>query len=158
MGVIASQITSLTIVYSAVYSDADQRKHQSSASLVFVWEITGDRWIPRPNGQLRGKCSIWWRHYVYLWEYKTRTYARGYPVSNPTNIRQLKCPHLTGYLHSPVWERPFASYVKPNCTVERVIDLISTPRETDFGIMRDGVIWWLWRNRPQNWYGHDVCI
>ena len=39
MGAIASQITSLTIVYSTVYSDADQRKHQSSASLAFVWEI-----------------------------------------------------------------------------------------------------------------------
>ena len=32
----ASQITSLTIVYSTVYSDADQTKHQSSASLDFV--------------------------------------------------------------------------------------------------------------------------
>ena len=41
MGGIASQITSLTIVYSSVYSDADQRKHQSSASLAFV------RWIHR---------------------------------------------------------------------------------------------------------------
>ena len=37
MSAIASQITSLTIVYSIVYSDADQRKHQSSASLAFVW-------------------------------------------------------------------------------------------------------------------------
>ena len=36
MGTIASQITSLTIVYSIVYSDADQTKHQSSASLAFV--------------------------------------------------------------------------------------------------------------------------
>ena len=36
MGAIASQITSLTIVYSIVYSDADQRKHQSYASLAFV--------------------------------------------------------------------------------------------------------------------------
>ena len=36
MDTIASQITSLTIVYSTVYSDADQRKHQSSASLAFV--------------------------------------------------------------------------------------------------------------------------
>ena len=36
MTTIASQITSLTIVYSIVYSDADQRKHQSSASLAFV--------------------------------------------------------------------------------------------------------------------------
>ena len=33
MTTMASQITSLTIVYSTVYSVADQRKHQSSASL-----------------------------------------------------------------------------------------------------------------------------
>ena len=32
----ASQITSLTIVYLTVYSGANQRKHQSSASLAFV--------------------------------------------------------------------------------------------------------------------------
>ena len=36
MGTIASQITSLTIVYSTIYSGADQRKHQSSASLAVV--------------------------------------------------------------------------------------------------------------------------
>ena len=36
MGAMASQITSLTIVYSTVYSSANQRKHQSSASLAFV--------------------------------------------------------------------------------------------------------------------------
>ena len=36
MGTVASQITSLTIVYSTVYSGADQRKHQSSASLALV--------------------------------------------------------------------------------------------------------------------------
>ena len=39
MGTIASQITSLTIVYSTVYSGADQSKHQSSASLAFMWGI-----------------------------------------------------------------------------------------------------------------------
>ena len=36
MGAMASQITSLTIVYSTIYSDDDQRKHQSSASQAFV--------------------------------------------------------------------------------------------------------------------------
>ena len=36
MGARASQITSPTIVYSTVHSGADQRKHLSSASLVFV--------------------------------------------------------------------------------------------------------------------------
>ena len=36
MGAMASQITSLTIVNSNVYSGTDQRKYQSSASLAFV--------------------------------------------------------------------------------------------------------------------------
>ena len=35
-GEMASQITSFPIVYSTVYSGADQRKHQSSESLAFV--------------------------------------------------------------------------------------------------------------------------
>ena len=39
MGVIVSQITSLPIVYSTVYSSAGQRKHQSSVSLAFVCGI-----------------------------------------------------------------------------------------------------------------------
>ena len=51
MGTIASQITSLTIVYSTVYSGADQRKPESSTLLAFVQEFTGDRWIPRTDGQ-----------------------------------------------------------------------------------------------------------
>ena len=43
MGAIASHITSLTIDYSTVYSDADQRKHQSSSSLAFM---RGIHWGP----------------------------------------------------------------------------------------------------------------
>ena len=43
MGVMASPINSLAIVYSTVYSGVDQIKHQSSASLVFVWGI---HWWP----------------------------------------------------------------------------------------------------------------
>ena len=42
MSAMASQITSVTIVYTTVYSGADQRKYQSSASLAFVWGI--HRW------------------------------------------------------------------------------------------------------------------
>ena len=38
-GCLQRQITSLTIVFSTAYSDTDQKKHQSSASLVFVQEI-----------------------------------------------------------------------------------------------------------------------
>ena len=48
----ASQITSLTVVYSTVYSGADQRKHQSSASLAFV------RGIHRWPGNSRHKGPV----------------------------------------------------------------------------------------------------
>ena len=45
MGAAASQITGVSIVYSAVCSDADERKHQSPVSLAFVrgihrWPVT----------------------------------------------------------------------------------------------------------------------
>ena len=43
MSTMASQITSLKIVYTTVYSGTDQRKHQSSPSLVFV---RGIHWSP----------------------------------------------------------------------------------------------------------------
>ena len=56
MSAMASQITFASIVYSTVCSGADQRQHQSSASLAFVREFTGHRWIPRTKGQWRGKC------------------------------------------------------------------------------------------------------
>ena len=36
MDTMASQINSLTIVYTTVYSGADQRKHQNSSSLAFM--------------------------------------------------------------------------------------------------------------------------
>ena len=39
MRAMAAQITSLTIIFWTVYSGADQRKHQSSASLAFVQGI-----------------------------------------------------------------------------------------------------------------------
>ena len=66
MGAKASQITSLTIVYSTVYSDADERKHQSSASLAFVWGIhrlTGE--FPAQMTSNAENFSIWWRHHEF---------------------------------------------------------------------------------------------
>ena len=59
IGVMASQITSLTIVYSTVYSGADQRKHQSSASLAYVRGI--HRWPV--NSPHKGPVFIRWRHH-----------------------------------------------------------------------------------------------
>ena len=56
-----SQITSLIIVYSTVYSVADQRKHKSSALLarvrgIYQWPVNSP-----PKGAVARKFSIWWR-------------------------------------------------------------------------------------------------
>ena len=71
MGAIASQITNLTIVYSNVYSDADQRKHQGSASLVFVRGIHGGTGeFPAQMASNMENVSIWRRHHVLAsWSY-----------------------------------------------------------------------------------------
>ena len=55
MGAIASQITSLTIVYSTGHSDADQRKLQSSSS-----PVPGE--FPAQMASNAENVSIWWRH------------------------------------------------------------------------------------------------
>ena len=65
MDAMVSQIISLTIVYSTVYSGADQRKHQSSMSLAFVRGIhrarTGE--FPAQMASNAENASIWWRHH-----------------------------------------------------------------------------------------------
>ena len=92
MGAMASQITSLTIVYSTVYSDADQSKHQSSASLAFVrgihrgpvnsthkWPVTRkvfpfDDVIMQRRNQANSKGIIKARHYgLFGWEIHLRS-------------------------------------------------------------------------------------
>ena len=65
MSGMASQITSLTIVYSTVYPGANQRKHQSPASQAFVRGIhqepgTGE--FPAQMTSNPETVSIWWHH------------------------------------------------------------------------------------------------
>ena len=67
MGATTSQITNFSIVYSTVYSDADQRKHQSSASLAFVLgnsPVTGE--FPTQMASNAENVSFWWRHHDSL--------------------------------------------------------------------------------------------
>ena len=59
----ASQITSLVIVYSTVYSGADQRKHQAPRHWPLCGGFTGDRLIPAQMASNAENVSIWWRHY-----------------------------------------------------------------------------------------------
>ena len=60
MGAVASQITSLTIVYSTVYTGTDQRKHQSSASLALM-QRTGEFQVQMVSNE--ENLSIWLRQH-----------------------------------------------------------------------------------------------
>ena len=60
MSAMVSQITSLTIVYSTVYSGVDQRNHQSFASLAFVGEFTGPQIASNAENVSILMTSSWW--------------------------------------------------------------------------------------------------
>ena len=59
MGAMAFQITSLTIVYSTLYSNPDQRKHESSTSLAFV------RGIHRSPVNSPHKWTVTWKMFPF---------------------------------------------------------------------------------------------
>ena len=61
MGAMVFQITGVSIIYTNVCLDADQRKHQSSASMAFV---TGE--IPAQRVSNAENVSIWWRHHEFI--------------------------------------------------------------------------------------------
>ena len=58
MDAMASQITSLTIVYSSVYSGAVQRKNKALRHWPLCGKFRRGRWIARTNGQERGSVHI----------------------------------------------------------------------------------------------------
>ena len=110
MTTMASQITSLTVVYAIVYSGADQRKHQSSASLAFMRGIHWDRWIPHTKGQLRGKCfhlmtSSWvWYGMVLcdvMWQDTTH-----YTLTYGMHIyrQDMATRFLSVFMSQPIWK------------------------------------------------------
>ena len=69
MGAMASQNTSFTIVYSAVYSGEDQRNYRSSESLAFVRGIYR---FPAQRASNAENVSIRWRQHAktkHHWSY-----------------------------------------------------------------------------------------
>ena len=93
MGAMASQISSFAIVYSTVYSGADQGKHQSSASLAFAGNS------PAQMASYAENAFIWWRHH----ESKVRIWS-GLAAELLTMLRYayiLWCVYIKAFLH--VW-------------------------------------------------------
>ena len=70
MGEIASQITSLTIVYSTVYSDADQIKtSELRVTGLCVGNSPGTGEFLTQMASNAENVSIWWRHHDHVHDY-----------------------------------------------------------------------------------------
>ena len=64
MGTVASQISSLRIVYSTVYSDADQRKKSKLCVIgLCAGNSPGTGEFPAHMASNAENVSIWWRHH-----------------------------------------------------------------------------------------------
>ena len=63
MGAMASQITSLTTVYSTVYSNRRSKKIEARRQWPLWGEFTSGRWILHTEASNAENVSIWWRHH-----------------------------------------------------------------------------------------------
>ena len=63
MGAMASQITSLTIVYSTIYSDAGQKKSKARVTGLCEGNLLGTGEFPAQRASNAENVSIWWRHH-----------------------------------------------------------------------------------------------
>ena len=87
MSAMVSQITSVLIVCSTVCPGADQRKHQSSASLAFVGgEPPVPGGFPSHMTNNAENVSIWWRHHDWL---------RSNDIHLRTISREIRHPSIT---------------------------------------------------------------
>ena len=68
MSAVASQITSLTIIYSTVYSGADQRKSEFRVTGLYVGISPETGEFPAQRASDAENVPIWWRHHV-PWKY-----------------------------------------------------------------------------------------
>ena len=135
VGTIASHITSLTIVYSTVYAGADQRTHQSSASLALVRGI--HRGPVNSPHKWPATRKIWWRHHEfthnamqaripsnYIWIRKSYTQQHQpidlihkYPectcsISHNVPFRTEMCTLLFWMEHCGIWNRCILGFAK----------------------------------------------
>ena len=143
MNTMASQITSLMIVYSTIYSGEDQRKHQSFASLAFVWEIHRDRWIPRTKGQYRGICfhlmTSSWNWLWKPWKEALRTTSRlkflSLQSSYPSDVDALrKCYSF------------YQRFEYPTVVVLRIIWSSVLKRGLKLGLQDVKLVWRPWQD------------
>ena len=95
MGAIVSPTIGLTIVYSIVYLDADERKHQAPRHWPLCGEFTGTGEFPAQMASNAENVSIWWRYHV-KWLFRFRGYGS-------SKRREIYITTQTNTIWSSVW-------------------------------------------------------
>ena len=116
MGAVASQITSLTIVYSTVYSGA--RKHQSSASLAILrgihrWPVNSPHKGPVTRKMFHLITSSW--GCLFCWYYCSCVYQRNNPNSKFTKDDAIFNALSPDVAHTRRWTRPSLAQAMACC-------------------------------------------
>ena len=106
MRAIASQITSLLNVYSTVYSCADQRKHQNSASQAFV------RWIHRWPVNSQHKWPVTRKRFPFATYAAVLGWARDFDFSTTREILFTKGSVIVSF--SDQYPIPYCWYIVPS--------------------------------------------
>ena len=146
MGGMASLITSLTIVYSTVYSDADQRKHQSSASLAFVWgshrgPVNSPHKWPVTRKMFPFDEVIMVTEFYHLdvdWlmlltticlcsKFRNVPYERWHVKCNNSKLKHWGRDKIAAISQTPLWNT-FASIISENVTISIEISLKFLPK------------------------------
>ena len=93
MTTMASQITSLTVVYSIIYSGADQRKINAPCHWPLCGEFTGIGEFPAQRASNAENVSIWWHHE-----------AGALHLGMNTNMDFNICFSNTGHRYYNIWK------------------------------------------------------
>ena len=138
MSTMASQITSLTVVYSIVYSGTDQRNIKVPRHWPLCGEFTGTGEFPAQRASNAENVSIWWRHHVpvkwHVWTCINRACLNHNKTQQSASSdyfsrdRRYVCFHAdlnaifywgTSYMKPITWSRNVTAWisVKHYCTI-----------------------------------------
>ena len=127
MSAMASRITSLTIVYSIVYSGADQRKHQATRHWPLWGEFTGDGEFPAQRASNAENVLIWWRHHEMSLQPGLNSQVGRYSVVNMAALGSsglLEHPPFFWGLSASCFFRALVSvpwiFIPPNIKTSRI--------------------------------------
>ena len=129
----ASQITSFTVVYSTVYSGADQRKHQSSSLLAFVrvihqWPVNSPHRCPATRKMFPFDDVIMYRctGYQQQWQHSTMPYYIGNqsPVNSKVSSLKLYLSPLCCLQYHVIYDR---AILRLDCALIMMLEISQLP-------------------------------